>query len=1034
MKKLLLPSAFCLLPYLISAQEKPYFQQESNYTINVKLDDTKNDITADETIEYTNNSPDELTFIWFHIWPNAYKNNNTALAKQLIEDGNRKFYFAEKNERGWIDGLDFKVNSQSVKTEYHPEHIDIIKIILNEPLKSGGKITITTPFRVHIPIGVFSRLGHIGQQYQITQWYPKPAVYDKYGWHPIPYLNQGEFYSEWGKFDVLITVPKNYVVGATGDYVDGDEEIAWLNKKAEEAKAMEIFPRDTTFPPSSSEWKTLHFHQEKVHDFAWFADKRYYVLKDEVELPYSKRKVTTWGLFTGAEGKLWKQSAKYVADAVYYYSLWNGEYPYNHATAVDGALSAGGGMEYPNITVIGEMNDARSLDRVIAHEVGHNWFYGILGSNERDHAWMDEGINTFNEGRYMDKKYPADSVKTFASTKIGGVNVDIGKILGIPNFDESMVFDLAYRFNAVKKMDQPCDLTSAEYTGINYGIIVYGKTATLFEYLRSYLGTELFDKCAQKYFEEWKFKHPYPDDIEKVYEEVSGKNLEWFFDDILKTTNQIDYKILSCKKSQCANSFTGDCWEVKVKNIGEINSPFPISTMKDGKIVNTTWFDGFSGTKTVNIYTMDFDKVKIDAENKMPDINRQNNNLKMKGLCKKTEPCNLKMMGLVHNTDKTQLFWMPVMGWNYYNKFMLGAAVYNNFLPEKKLEWVFMPMYAFDSKDLAGGASVHYNIHPNKIFQTIRFGVNAERYCYSNYGLPKLNFNKITPELTLELKKKYLRSSVKQTIRARQVNVTKEIAVGDNSFAPPVYHYDSVFTAINDFTYTIDDSRKINPYNISLNVQQGERFVKSSITANYHVTFKKKKKGLDIRFFGGKFIDNKKLNDGNYYFYSSAATGTHDYLYDNVFLGRSETNGFLSHQFTETEGEMKVYSPLGRTRDWVSALNLDCTLPGKIPFSLFADFTVFSKDSMSTVGVNKQYLIYDLGIHFSIVKNTIDIYVPLLMSADIKSTFYTNNFDLKNPTPDNPDPDAFKRTIRMIRFTFNIHKLNPFEIVRNLSL
>lgn len=1031
MKKLFLPTSYFLLPYLLSAQEsKTYFQQEVNYTINVKLDDTKHDLNADETIEYINNSSDDLAFIWFHLWPNAYKNNNTTLAKQLIEDGNTKFYFAEKNERGWIDGLDFKVDGQTVKTEYHPDHIDIIKLILNQPLKSGGKITITTPFHVHIPIGVFSRLGHIGQQYQITQWYPKPAVYDKYGWHPIPYLNQGEFYSEWGKFDVFITVPKNYVVGATGDYVDGDEEIVWLNKKADEAKALEFFPRDTTFPPSSSEWKTLHLHQEKVHDFAWFADKRYFVVKDEVELPYSKRKVTTWGLFTGAEGKPWKQSAKYTADAVYYYSLWNGEYPYNHATAVDGALSAGGGMEYPNITVIGKMNDARSLDRVIAHEVGHNWFYGILGSNERDHAWMDEGINSFNEGRYMEKKYPKDSMQTTARTKIGGVNVDIGKLLGMADLDESSIFDLAYRFNAVQKKDQPCDMTSAEYTQINYGTVVYGKTALVFEYLRAYLGTELFDKCAQKYFEDWKFKHPYPDDIKKVYEEVSGKDLDWFFDDILKTTNQIDYKIISCKKALCANSFTGDCWEVKVKNKGIINSPFPISSMKDGKIVNTTWFDGFSGTKTVNIYTIDFDKVKIDAENKVPDINRQNNNLKMRGLCKKTEPFNLKMMGLVHNTNKTQLFWMPVTGWNNYNKFMLGAAVYNNFIPEKKLEWVFMPMYSFSTKDLAGGASVHYNIHLNKIFQTIRFGVNAERYCYSNYGLPKLNFNKITPDVTFEIKKRHLRSSVKQTINIRQVNVWEEFASSDYSFAPPVYKYDTIRTSIYDASYKIDNSRKINSYDISLNMQVNNNyFIKTSLTANYHFTLKKKKKVIDSRFFIGNI--NSSLSDiGIYYLHASGGTGSQDYLYDNVFLGRSETDGFLSHQFTETEGAMKVYTPLGRSNTWLASLNLKSSLPGKIPLKLFADFSFIPSD----VALN-QTMLYDAGVYLPLVKDMIEIYVPLLMSKDIKDVFYLNNGDLvAPPNGDDPDPYRFKRMARMIRFTFNIHKMNPFEIMRNLSL
>src|SRR3972149_4022206 len=190
----------------------------------------------------------------------------------------------------------------------------------------------------------------------------------------------------------------------------------------------------------------------------------------------------------------------------------------------------------------------------------------------------------------------------------------------------------------------------------------------------------------------------------------------------------------------------------------------------------------------------------------MPDINRQNNNLKIKGLFKKTEPVNLKMMGLVHNTDKTQLFWMPVMGWNYYNKFMFGAAMYNNFLPEKKLEWVFMPMYGFGNKDLAGGASIHYNIHLNKIFQSIRFGANVERYCYANDPLDYMNFNKIAPDLTFEVKKKHLTSQLKQTFNIRQINVWKEFA---NIYYPPGSK-DTNYTVNSDFTYLIDNRRKIN--------------------------------------------------------------------------------------------------------------------------------------------------------------------------------------------------------------------------------
>ncbi|MFN5181679.1 MAG: M1 family metallopeptidase, partial [Bacteroidota bacterium] len=398
-----------------------YFQQQVNYKIDVELNDKSHILNAFINIEYINNSPDTLKYIYFHFWPNAYKNNKTALAKQLRENGELKMEFLKPSDSGWIDSLNFETNGIKLKLEYDKKNIDIAKLILDKPLPPTQKITLSTPFRVKLPSARISRLGHIGQAYAITQWYPKPAVYDNKGWHPIPYLDQGEFYSEYGNFEVEITLPENYVVGATGDMVENQNELSWLELKINQTKSKiqkreelkKLIEKDKSilidtlfFPKSSSIKKTLVFKQQNVHDFAWFADKRFNVIKDEVELPHTKNTVTCWSLFTDNNFDLWLNSPEYLKDATYYYSLWNGDYPYKQVTAVDGTISAGGGMEYPNITIIGETENEAALENVIMHEVGHNWFYGILGSNERNHAWMDEGINSFNELRYTRTKYP----------------------------------------------------------------------------------------------------------------------------------------------------------------------------------------------------------------------------------------------------------------------------------------------------------------------------------------------------------------------------------------------------------------------------------------------------------------------------------------------------------------------------------------------------------------------------------------------------------------------------------------------------
>ena len=190
--KIIIP--FLLLTFVLS--EKDYFQQHVAYDISVELDEEAHTLSAYEKIIYTNNSLDTLNFIWFHLWPNAYKNDSSALAHQFLRLGSTRFKYTKEKDRGYIDSLDFSVNGISMEWEFHPKWIDVAKVFLPNPLMPKGTVTIETPFFVKLP-KVISRLGHTGKHYEITQWYPKPAVYDKDGWHPMPYTNMGEFYSEF---------------------------------------------------------------------------------------------------------------------------------------------------------------------------------------------------------------------------------------------------------------------------------------------------------------------------------------------------------------------------------------------------------------------------------------------------------------------------------------------------------------------------------------------------------------------------------------------------------------------------------------------------------------------------------------------------------------------------------------------------------------------------------------------------------------------------------------------------------------------
>jgi hypothetical protein len=279
--------------------QKP-FQQRVDHTITVRLDDTSHVLHGHEEMRYTNNSGVALDTLWMHLWPNAYAAPNTALDKQLVRMGELDLHFATPAERGGIDSLAFRDgNGTPLAWGYHAQHGDIAWVRLATPVLPGGTTTLLTPFRVKIPDGKFSRLGHTGQAYHITQWFPKPAVFDTSGWHVMPYLTQGEFFCEFGSYDVSITLPANYVVGATG-VLQNEQERALMDRMASpEWRYPEPIndprtgkPRHSDFPVSSTEWKTLRYVQDNVHDFAWFADKRFRVRKDVATLPDSKRSVT----------------------------------------------------------------------------------------------------------------------------------------------------------------------------------------------------------------------------------------------------------------------------------------------------------------------------------------------------------------------------------------------------------------------------------------------------------------------------------------------------------------------------------------------------------------------------------------------------------------------------------------------------------------------------------------------------------------------------------------------------------------------
>lgn len=496
MKRIFLLS-WLFLQYACAPAQRTYWQQEVNFHITVSLNDKDYTLDAFETIDYINNSPDTLHFIWFHIWMNAYKNDRTAYSEQMLKQGSTAFYFSKDADKGYINQLKFKVDDATAQVVNDSSNIDIIKVLLPKALPPHEHVTITTPFKIKLPYN-FSRGGHVGHDYQVTQWYPKPAVYDRNGWHPMPYLDNGEFFSEFGSYDVEITTPSAYVVAATGVLQD-EKTLQELKQNGKH-----------TIEGSTKTW---HYKQSNVHDFAWFASKDYICRHDTVALA---TKTVDVFAFYKPKSKAWDQSIAFAKDGIRKYSGWLGDYPYEAATVVQGSKNDNsGGMEYPTITLITTQEGGRELDATIAHELGHNWFYAALANDERTHAWMDEGINTFYQWRYEAEKYGAEKKP---SVTIGNQQERA--------LDETM--------SRIEK-DQPIETPSADFSSANYMLMLYVKAPKWMQKLESTLGKETFDKCMKHYYSEWKFRHPYPEDFKASLEACSGKNLDALFSLLYKT-------------------------------------------------------------------------------------------------------------------------------------------------------------------------------------------------------------------------------------------------------------------------------------------------------------------------------------------------------------------------------------------------------------------------------------------------------------------------------------------------------------------
>lgn len=592
-----------------------YWQNRADYKLTVTLDTVNERVSGIVNIAYTNNSPQTLQEVWLQLDQNIYKQDSRASAT-TTQSGGR-----------WANGAftnGFEMSSLTVNDVANSNYkvFDTrMKLSLAQPLLPNSKITISINYAFTIMQYGTDRMGRLktkhGQIYELAQWYPRMCVYDDVeGWNQLPYLGAGEFYLEYGNFEYNITAPANMIVVGSGELTNPQECLTakqlekYNTAKNSDATIMINSESDVKAKASRTGNLTWRFVCNEARDIAWAASKAFVWDAARINLP-SGKKALAMSVYPAENGnkKGWGRSTEYVKASIEHYSKQWFEYTYPVATNVAGVV---GGMEYPGIVFCGNGATEGSLWGVTDHEFGHNWFPMIVGSNERKYAWMDEGFNTFinalstgefNKGEYGTEDDIVKSVTPSTAKYMFGEGSD-----GL--------------------MNMPDVIQQA-----NLGNAAYYKPALALTLLRNdVLGKERFDDAFRIYIKRWAFKHPTPWDFFRTLEDVSGEDLAWFWRAWMLNNYALDIAVNNIEYIEQGKPELGA--QIHLENMDKMAMPVTVKiTEENGNVIRIklpveVWQRGAKYNFNVNSKTK-IKAVEVDPDIRLPDINRDNNLLKV---------------------------------------------------------------------------------------------------------------------------------------------------------------------------------------------------------------------------------------------------------------------------------------------------------------------------------------------------------------------------------------------------------------------
>lgn len=588
----------------IKAQHKPLSNRIANYTIDVVLDANKKTLKGRETLVWKNTSTDKISELQFHLYLNAFRNNNSTFMKEsggkLRDDA---LDASNPDNFGSIDIESMQIKNGEVLTKkikfIQPDDLNdkdrtVISVPLSKPLLPNESITLDINFRAKLP-QIFARTGFSDNYFLVGQWFPKIGVYESAGmryatkgqWNCHQFHAHTEFYADFGNYLVSMTLPKDFKVAATG-----------------------IFQSES---PNDNNTKTITYAAEDVHDFAWTTSPRFVI--SEREWKHVKIKAVMQPEHIGSTERYFQSAIT----ALNYFEKNLGKYPHTVLSLIDPPIyaSGSGGMEYPTFITCGTSwglpKGLRFPEIVTIHEFGHQYFQGLLATNEFEESFLDEGFNQYYEGRIMDENYRPGSQVNFLGFKVDDMEISRMSYVIMKNPKITEVYRNAW-----------------QYPKGTYSVMTYTKTATWLKTLENMIGRSTMDEVMQTYFIRWRFKHPCVRDFINIVNEIVpqrtgnrfGTDMNWYFEQVLYKAPVLDYALKSIQNTEKDKKVSG---QFTVERLGDMILPTEISvTFADGKQALIPW----NGKEKSKSYKFDkaISAVKVDPDNKLLlDLNFNNN-------------------------------------------------------------------------------------------------------------------------------------------------------------------------------------------------------------------------------------------------------------------------------------------------------------------------------------------------------------------------------------------------------------------------